>query len=265
MRHTAKAGVCTETHKRSHKAVRGLSLRFERSNMLDWNFTKPLLLDYRKAALSNASSLLSESRLLLDHKHFARSYFLSVAAIEEVGKSAILYQALGRNLKASDVQSRIRIDIQSHSTKITSAFVASLKSLDEQQLRESLSKILGYAIDLKRGREPAMYSDVGSDLCVKLPQSSVRPPAAEDCLRLAIACFDSTKLMIDAEPAPRTTPEQDKMWTLGKKAHQVWKEEDFGEFLLDYIQRNGANGDVISPAVTTYYDDFLSQGHKFKP
>lgn len=232
--------------------------------MSDLIFTKPLLLDYRKAALSNALNLLNESQLLLDNQHYARSYFLSVAAIEEIGKAAILYHTEGRNLNAPDVQSRLRIEIQNHSTKITNAFVASLKSLDERQLRESLSKILGYAIDLKRGREPAMYSDVGSDLQIRLPQSSVRPLAAKDCLRLAIACFDSTKSMIDAEPAPSTTREQDKMWTLGKKAQQVWKEDDFGEFLLDYIERNGARGDIISPAVTKYYDDYLSKGRKFK-
>ena len=93
-------------------------------------FTISLLRAYREAALINASSLLSEAKLLLDHEHFARTYFLSVAGIEEVGKAAILYQAEGRNLNASDIQSRIRSEVQDHLRKITSAFVAALKSLD---------------------------------------------------------------------------------------------------------------------------------------
>ena len=53
------------------------------------------------------------------------------------------------------------------------------------------------------------------------------------------------------------------MWTLGLKAQQLVMNKDFGEFLLDYVEQHGAHGDIISPAVTKYYDQYLSRGCKF--
>jgi len=60
--------------------------------------TPELLREYSGAALDNASELLAEATLLLQHGHRARSYFLAVASIEETGKALMAFDGQGRNL-----------------------------------------------------------------------------------------------------------------------------------------------------------------------
>ncbi|MDB5799844.1 MAG: abortive infection, AbiV family protein [Rhodocyclales bacterium] len=51
-----------------------------------YSLTPENLQQYLDAALANAGQLIVEARLLLEHSHYARAYFLAVAAIEEVGR-----------------------------------------------------------------------------------------------------------------------------------------------------------------------------------
>jgi AbiV family abortive infection protein len=230
----------------------------------DIHFTQELIRNYQSAAVKNAEELLDETALLLENGHHARAYFLAVAAIEEIGKAAILYQASARNLKASDVQHRLNLELQSHSAKITGAFSSTLIKLGPAELRRSLDRIIGYSVALKRGREPSMYCDVAQENHIQNPSEVVRPTAAIDCLKLARACLDSTRTMLQTTNENRTTQAQDRMWALGQKTQKVWNEDDFGEYLMDYIEKNGAQGDIISPAVTDYYDNYLMKGKRFK-
>jgi len=55
-------------------------------NMTKWPAKNNYLEIYR-AAYNNAADLLTEAKLLFEHKHFARSYALAFTAFEEISKS----------------------------------------------------------------------------------------------------------------------------------------------------------------------------------
>lgn len=230
----------------------------------DTVFTESIISSYKAAALENAASLLKEATLLCEHGHYARAYFLSVSAIEETGKAAILFHALGRNLAAQDIQHRLNAELRSHSTKITAAFWSELKGMGDEQLRSNFERIAGYSSALKMGREPSMYSRILEDGSTTTPTASVQASVARDCVSLATSCFDKTKATLATMSPEKTTTVQDKYWSLGPKAQKVWEHDDFGEYLLDFIDKNGAHGDILSPAVTDYYENYLTKKRKFK-
>jgi hypothetical protein len=65
-------------------------------------------------------------------------------------------------------------------------------------------------------------------------------------------------------PSPsRYSSADDKWYELGPKGLKVWQEEDFGEYLLDFITKHGT-AFSMSEAVTTYHDAYLCRGRKFK-
>lgn len=221
---------------------------------------------YQAAAVRNSAALMKEAGVLYEAGHYSRTYYLAEAALEETGKAAIAHFAKSRNLASPSVCARIRMEFEDHSAKINSAFVATLKANakhphDEQ--RDGLMKIVGYISALKHGREAALYSDMLDDGTARAPEDAVKSNVARDCLRLAMACAKETNAMLLEPPGPAYTAADDKMYTLGSKAMKVWQEPDFGEFLLDHVEKKGARS--FSEAVTTYYDAYLCKGIKFKP
>jgi AbiV family abortive infection protein len=100
--------------------------------------TKSTLIELSKAALENAEALVGEAEKLLDGKHFARAYFLAVAAIEEIGKSALAFNAAGRDLDNPRVAKAAREKFLDHKSKIISAFGPSLHLSQKDGLEEAV-------------------------------------------------------------------------------------------------------------------------------
>ena len=123
-----------------------------------FRYTKDLLLEYRDTAMKNAEKLLMEADLLYKHGHLERTYFLSVAAIEETGKAAIIHLSLGRNLQDSAVTSKIKSSLESHTEKINMAFHSSITS--HNNIQDEIMDIVELMVDLSNGREPSMYTDL---------------------------------------------------------------------------------------------------------
>ncbi|MEQ8747366.1 AbiV family abortive infection protein [Pyruvatibacter sp.] len=99
-------------------------------------FTRQILEAYRNAAIQNADALANEARLLLDHGHFSRAYFLGVAAIEEIRKATIAHTSQGRNLDAPNVQKPVAEEFRDHHTKITNALIAPLLVMSPEDIRQ---------------------------------------------------------------------------------------------------------------------------------
>lgn len=225
--------------------------------------TQESLTAYQQSSMRNAVALVDEARALYEAGHYARTYFLAETAIEEAGKAAIAHFAKGRNLAAPEVQSRIRLQLEDHSAKISSAFLAYIHKLKPENVREELERILRYTTALKRGRESALYSAFRRDGTSYTPADVVKPEVARDCLRLAMACsIETTELVVGPTPGAYSSAD-DKWYALGPKALKVWQEEDFGEYLLDLVKKRGATFS-LSEAVTTYHDAYLCKGRKFK-
>jgi AbiV family abortive infection protein len=228
------------------------------------SFDESLLRQYETAALKNASELLTEAELLLTNKHFARAYFLSVAAIEEVGKASIAFVGRGRKLKSPGVQRQVNLDLRDHSKKITAAFSSSLKNLSAKDLRANLPKITDYGIALKYGREPSMYTDVDKESSIRSPSEMVRPEAATDCLRLAKLCLrDTHAFQTNNHPAPFSMW-QDRWYELGAKSSKVWQCEDFGEYLEHMMDQHPVDADYLPRAIVTYYERYFVKKVPFK-
>lgn len=226
-------------------------------------FSTELLKEYNSAALKNAESLYQEAYLLLSERHYARAYFLAVASLEETGKAALAFNALGRKLADSAVQSRLNEEFQDHGAKISAAFLAMFKGLSQTELRENFQYIIDLQVSLKFGREPSMYIGINKTGSLHIPNNVVRPQAAADCVRLAKDCLEQTKSMVRADKPFTFTSYQDRFFALGKKAKKVWEQSDFGDFLLYVIENEGINSDTIPKCVCTYYDDYLSKDKRF--
>jgi AbiV family abortive infection protein len=229
--------------------------------------TYPITLEsltaYQQSAMRNAVALIEEAQLLFQAGRYARTYFLAEAAIEETGKAAIAHFAKGRNLAASDVQTRIRIEFEDHGAKIRAAFLARIWKLKSENAREESEQIVRYIAALQRGRESALYSDFRRDGTPYTPVDVVKPEVARDCLRLAMDCsIETTELVTGPMPGAYSSAD-DKWYALGPKALKVWQEEDFGEYLLDHVKQRGATFS-LSEALTTYHDAYLCKGRKFK-
>jgi AbiV family abortive infection protein len=199
--------------------------------------TKQTLLELSVASLDNAAALVDEAETLLSAEHFARAYFLAVAAIEEVGKSALAFGAAGRNLADRQVLKKAWNNLLDHKSKIIAAFGPSLNLTQRENMKEALDTSLELMGSLRRGREPSMYTGILADGSIQSPKDLVRPVAARDALRLAQHCLARAKEHhANNEPAA-TTAASDFFYTLSSsKIREIMGQEEFSPFYLERIK-----------------------------
>jgi AbiV family abortive infection protein len=202
--------------------------------------SKQKLLKLSVASLDNATALVEEAETLLSAEHFARAYFLAVAAIEEVGKSALAFGAAGRNLADRQVLKKTWNNLLDHKSKIIAAFGPSLNLTQRENMKEALDTSLELMGSLRRGREPSMYTGILADGSIQSPKDLVRPVAARDAVRLAQHCLARAKQHhANNEPAA-TTGASDFFYTLSSsKIQEIMGQEEFSPFYLERI--NGSN------------------------
>ena len=223
-------------------------------------FSPKLLRDYSFAALANANELVMEAIILHKHGHFARAYFLAVASIEETGKSFLAFDNQQRNLSDSSVSTALRRAMESHSQKIGSAFSAWL--LASPNIRESIMPAVNLIVDLKNGREPAMYTDISSDLStIQAPAVVVREKATIDCIKLATECLSHTQMhILDKTPEERTLA-QDQMFAMKTEHFQkIMGTEDFWWYYIDQLE---AGSKDMAEAVMSYQKNYSKAGLLF--
>jgi len=198
---------------------------------------KPTLLELSKAALENAGALLSEAEALLENQHFARAYFLAVASIEEIGKSALAFNAAGRDLSNPKVVKAAWDKLLDHKSKIISAFGPSLHLTKKDNLEEAVEASMGLIGDLRRGREPSMYTAILADGSVQKPNDIVRPVAARDVVRLAKHCLHRATNHLQGGEPPTTSVANDFFYTQSaSKIQQIMAHPDFSAFYLERIK-----------------------------
>jgi len=223
--------------------------------------TPDLLRAYSDAAMRNAAELLTEAELLCSHGHFARAYFLAVASIEETGKALLTFDAQKRNLADPAVVTKLKMNTEDHSQKITYAFGA--WAVGSKNVREALETAVNLMIALKRGREPSMYSDlrVNPDR-VQLPRDIVREVAARDCVRLAANCHSHAISHLAGKEPPDVSRALDRLFTM--KATQFRKILNTEDFWLYFIARMEAGNKDWAEAVIGYENEHVKTGLLFK-
>lgn len=217
-----------------------------------------VLRSYSYAALENGERLIFEAALLRDHDHHARSYFLAVAAIEEIGKSLIAFDAQGRNLRDPAVISRINRLLGDHASKIRAAFTGFLVADPRKNVEPAVELILA----LQRGREPSMYTDLNSDLSIHIPSAAVREKTSGDCVRLAKDCLLSATRHIASSPPPKRSVAEDRLFALKPSVcSAIMSTEDFWWY---YIARMESGSVDFAESILIYRSEFLLKNISFK-
>ncbi|RWP38871.1 AbiV family abortive infection protein [Mesorhizobium sp.] len=224
--------------------------------------TTDLLRAYSGAALRNADELLVEASLLRDHDHMARAYFLAVACIEEAGKALQAFDAQNRNLSDPAVCTKLKAGMESHSQKVSYALgIWALSSPDQSG---AMKVALDVIFHLKRGREPAMYSDLRTNPDrVQIPREIVRAVAARDCVRLAESCLAHAHRHVSEKTPAKFTSAQDRLFTMkSARFQEMLNTEDFWWY---FISRMEVGQQDIAEAVLMYERDHIKTGIPFRP
>lgn len=226
-----------------------------------FKYTIELLSSYSKAALLNAEELLKEANLLLREGHRARAYFLGVAGIGEIGKAVLAFDGQGRNLKDSAVTAKLRRAIDSHSDKITTAFMPMLYASPD--MRQALMPLVDLMIQVKRGREPSMYTDINYESGeVQQPMAVVRDVNAQDCVRLGNACLSAAKQhTTDKTPLQRSASDNALFAMKPEQMNKIMKTEAFWWYL---IERMEAGDRDHAAAITTYQREYVAKGKTYQ-
>jgi AbiV family abortive infection protein len=216
------------------------------------DFTPNLLRAYSVAALQNANEILAEATLLRDHGHWARAYFLAIAAIEEAGKALQAFDAQMRNLSDPAVVTKLNIGMTKHEQKINYALFAWAAASDD--VRQAIEVALPLVSQLKHGREPSMYCELKTEPDrAQRPSEIVREAAARDCVRLARDCVANAHRHVKEQAPPGITHALDKIFTM-KSAYfrQILSSK---EFWFYYAARVESGDHSLPEAVCAYEKD----------
>lgn len=225
-------------------------------------FTSKLLQEYCVAAIKNAAALAAEALLLLQHKHFARAYFLAVASIEETGKASTAFDAQGRNFADPAVAARLKNAMEDHGQKLSAAFTPWLAA--SPNIRAEAMPVIELMLELKRGREPSMYTDIQDDgTSVQEPSSVVRQEAALDCVRLATECLRVALKHVAEKRPTQYTRAQDQLFAMKPSHYQkIAHTEDFWWFFLSRAEAGQLD---LAEAVLAYREQYVRPGRTFRP
>lgn len=196
----------------------------------NYEINKNILKEYQENALQNAMELLNEAQLLLTHKHYARAYYLACLSMEETGKACIAWSAQGRNLDNKGLHKILKERFEFHPSKIMYAFYC--WALISSDLSTAITHMTNLQMQIINGREKSMYVDVKEDNTITLPSKIVRPIASQDCIKVALNCFNATKLHIANKDSPKYSSIEDKFFCLNpEKLYKMMSQDaDFGYY-----------------------------------
>jgi AbiV family abortive infection protein len=223
--------------------------------------TRELLQSYSEAALRNAEELLREALLLLDREHAARAYFLAVASIEETGKALLAFDGQNRNLADPAVCAKLKSTMESHSHKIN--YALGIWAMNGPDPRKALTVAVDLILDLQRGREPSMYTELRTDPDrVQSPRDIVRGSAATDCARLAGHCLAHAQQHVREKAPAKFTSAHDRLFTMKpSKYRKVLNTEDFWWFYIARMERGETD---MADAVLQYEQDYIKTATQFR-
>jgi AbiV family abortive infection protein len=224
----------------------------------NYALSEATLLAYQTAALNNAKELAAEASLLSRNDHHARAYFLSVASIEEAGKTVMSFEGRGRDLRNPAVVSRLKTQFEDHQKKITYAFMPWVSS--SPNVRQELDDIVRVMVDVKFGREPSMYVDIHPERGVHTPAEVIPASSSANCVRLANDVIARVEEHVRTKAPIRTTKAQDEFFTLKQTDFQaITTSEDFIRYYIELLESGEKAFDV---AVLNYYRQYYLKKKK---
>ncbi len=229
--------------------------------MSGYTLTSTLLKGYRKAAVDNARELQYEAALLLANNHFSRAYFLATASIEEIGKAVQAFDALGRNVRDHEISTRIRLNFQDYSKKISAAVFPWL--LRDPDSRDMVSAFVESLIDAKNTSEPALFVGIEpQDMTIHTPSSLVRREQAEECVQMARTIFSyAAPHVLDGHYKVRTKAEDDFFVMKPNSVLNASSGPDFWQYYIACMKSGDA---AFEAALMDYTKKYLAKNEKYK-
>jgi len=230
----------------------------------NYDINNELLKKYELAAIANAEEILNDAKALLARKSYARSYFLSVASIEETGKAFMAFSSRGRNLSNDGLKKKLQKMFEDHPQKIIYAFYSWIFASSKiEEIKKSALNAVDIITHLQSGREASMYVDAYPDGSIRIPSKEARPVAAIDLVKIAENCLHHTKEYVKSNLPKSTSSFDDKLLCIRiEKLQEMYKRKDFWEFFLARLKTDASNFNY-SKAVVTYYDAYFCKKKLF--
>lgn len=224
---------------------------------------KDLLIQYREAAIENATDLLNEAKVLMKMKYYARSYFLSVVSIEETGKAFSAYIALGRNLNDYGVVKSLKDSFTDHASKITAGISCFLVKAISNGVNLEIPQIIEC---LKFAREKALYVDISNGGYVLLPKQTIPPQSARALIKLADNVLKTTAEQIRNNKPPKASSYNDKYFCLMTNSKgqidKIFYNKDFWKYFSDKLKQ-GASKTEIQEYIIKYREEFACKNKNY--
>ena len=226
-----------------------------------YTLTSTLLKGYRKAAVDNARELQYEAALLLANNHYSRAHFLAAASIEEIGKAVQAFDALGRNVRDSEVSTRVRLNFQDYSKKMSAAVFPWL--LRDTKCREEVSAFIEYLVDFKNSSEPSIFVGIEPQgMEIHTPFAVVQREAAERCVRMARTIFSyAAPHVLDGHYKVRTRAEDDFFVMKPSAVLGIASGADFWQYYIACMKSGDA---AFEAALMDYTKKYLAKNEKYK-
>lgn len=224
--------------------------------------TARLLRSYQDVTIRNARELLHEAKLLLENNFYARAYMLSVAVIEEVGKSVQIFDALGRDMLDPAVSTRVRLNFEIYKKKMSAAIFPLLLFVPNR--KEDVVPLIERLVETKSVRDPALYTDVDLESrSVVTPNSITTATMARTYLDLAREIFDHALNYVVNYPPKIRSKAEDIVFAMKPTVFLTMTESpDFWEY---YISRMRAGDASFEDAVMDYNQKYYAKDSKFNP
>lgn len=214
--------------------------------------TSKLLRRYRDASIDNARELLYEAELLLQHNHFARAYYSCIAAIEEVGTSVQVFDALGRNVRDPDVANRVVLNLGDYGRKITAAVFPWL--LVAPGRRDDVMPFVSKMIKGQIPRNDAIHTELDGKgpqgPQINTPNYRVTYSDAQHWLALAKEIYAHGEAYVLFAPTKIRTKAEDEVFAMKSAAlAAVTSSPDFWEYYISCMKTGNA---TFEAAVADY-------------
>lgn len=214
--------------------------------------TSKLLRRYRDASIDNAHELLYEATLLLQHNHYARAYHSAICAIEEVGTSVQVFDALGRNVRDPDVANRVVLNLADYARKVTAAVFPWLLVVPDRRdsVMPYISKMIKRQIHKADAIHTALDGKGPQGPQVNTPNYRITYSDAEIWLGLAKEIYSHGEAYVLFAPTKIRTKAEDEVFAMKSAAlAAVTSSPEFWEYYISCMKTGNA---TFEAAVADY-------------
>jgi AbiV family abortive infection protein len=155
---------------------------------------------YQGLVLKNAADLITEADLLYSQSHFARSFFLSIIAVEETSKVLMLIEC-AKKITAGESQdwSKVYAMLNSHPAKLKanllefrSRRLGSMPAVGGAEYKDALERVQ----EMNLLKQAALYIRIGEGGPLTTTQHISEDDKAKTAIELAKLSYNSADLLV---------------------------------------------------------------------